>query len=107
MRKLISELTTQVLAIIILLLATAFWLNITHPGIIIAYCIAMLLFLVAVRGWRSSIFLSALILPIAITLPLIPHINVIPGVRALIASLLFGTSICIASIIYFFSSKNQ
>jgi hypothetical protein len=97
-RQLITKIITQVLAIFLLLAASAFWLGIIDWRTNVLFFLVLFPLLLLNYGLRFLIFLPALIIPIFIVLPIVSRLNVLPGVRALIVATIFGTALCIATL---------
>lgn len=98
MRQLITKISTQTLAMLLLLVSAAFWLGVVDLRTLVPYCIILLIFLLITHDLWLLIFLPAFVLPVLIVLLLAPHLKVLPGVRALIATTIFGVALCITTL---------
>lgn len=85
-------------AVLLLISSSAFWLNWHNSSNAFFYFILLflLIFFLLKKSWVP--YVPAIILPALFSYYILPEINVLPGVRAIIASTFFGAFICLASI---------
>lgn len=99
MRKLISKIAFQFIALLLLLSATTFWFGYINARSIFIYGATLIIFAILISDLWSLFYIVAFALATAIVIPIIPKLHIVPGARALIAVAIYGALFLVATLI--------